>query len=155
MKLTQKDPTIEGLVKCPAPSESIYTFNGLFDTLDESFRESLSLENTMWANTVLASGKILGLVIYTGRETRMSMNSRSPKTKSGKIDNEINRISILLFIMMLSLSFLVMAFSKSQWNVKEVLVMTTRYLILLSNIIPISMRVNLEFAKLSYCYRIM
>lgn len=42
----------------------------------------------MWANTVLASGKIyglreikrfiifIGLVIYSGKETRMSMNSR-------------------------------------------------------------------------------
>lgn len=29
-----------------------------------------------------------------------------------------------------------------------------RYLILLSSIIPISMRVNLDFAKLIYCYRI-
>ena len=30
-----------------------------------------SLENTLWANTVLASqGFILGLVVYTGRETR-------------------------------------------------------------------------------------
>ncbi len=29
-----------------------------------------------------------------------------------------------------------------------------RYLILLSNIIPISMRVNLEFAKLIYSYKI-
>ena len=145
-------------MKCPAPSESIYSFNGLFQTAGlggEKIKESLSLENTMWANTVLASGKILGLVIYTGKETRMAMNSRSPKTKSGKIDDEINRISIFLFLMMLALSLLVMAFSKTQWSVKEVLVMTTRYLILLSNIIPISMRVNLEFAKLSYCYRIM
>jgi phospholipid-translocating ATPase len=34
-------------------------------------RESLSLENTLWANTVLANGKIIGLVAYTGKETRM------------------------------------------------------------------------------------
>jgi phospholipid-translocating ATPase len=79
-------------------------------------KESLSLENTMWAGTVLASGKILGLVIYTGRETRMAMNSRTPTTKSGKIDDEINTISIFLFIMMLALSILVMAFSKINWN---------------------------------------
>lgn len=34
-------------------------------------RESLSLENTMWANTVLASsGHILGMIVFTGKETR-------------------------------------------------------------------------------------
>ena len=34
-------------------------------------RESLSLENTLWANTVLASsGHVLGMIVYTGSETR-------------------------------------------------------------------------------------
>ncbi len=65
----------------------------------------------MWANTVLASGKIFGLLIYTGKETRMAMNSRSPKTKFGKIDDEINIISILLFFLMFILSIIVMLFS--------------------------------------------
>lgn len=31
----------------------------------------LKLDHTIWANTVLASGKIYGMVIYTGPETRM------------------------------------------------------------------------------------
>ena len=42
-------------------------------------KESLSLENTIWANTVLASpGHILGIVLHTGLETRMAMNMSSP-----------------------------------------------------------------------------
>jgi len=37
----------------------------------QAHRESLSLENTMWANTVLASsGHVLGMIVYTGVETR-------------------------------------------------------------------------------------
>lgn len=37
----------------------------------EAHRESLSLENTMWANTVLASsGYVVGMIVYTGVETR-------------------------------------------------------------------------------------
>lgn len=37
----------------------------------EAHKESLSLENTMWANTVLASsGHVLGMIVYTGIETR-------------------------------------------------------------------------------------
>jgi len=37
--------------------------------------EGLGLENTLWANTVLASpGYIRGLVVHTGLETSMAMN---------------------------------------------------------------------------------
>lgn len=42
----------------------------------DSYKESLSLKNSLWANTILASqGHILGLAIYTGKETRYKMNT--------------------------------------------------------------------------------
>ncbi len=45
----------------------------------------------MWSNTVLASkGYILAMVVYTGKETRANMNEREPKTKFGKIEEELN-----------------------------------------------------------------
>ena len=34
---------------------------------------ALDLDNTMWANTVVASGEALGFVIYTGPETRYKL----------------------------------------------------------------------------------
>lgn len=37
---------------------------------------------------------------------------------------------------------------------KYTLILLFRYILLLSSIIPISMRVNLDFAKLIYCYKI-
>jgi len=40
----------------------------------------------LWANTVLASGKALCLVIYTGKETRMAMNNSVPKQKLGQLE---------------------------------------------------------------------
>lgn len=45
--------------------------------------DSLSVENTLWANTVVASGTALGVVIYTGRETRSVMNTSQPNSKVG------------------------------------------------------------------------
>lgn len=56
---------------------------------------SVNLENTMWANTVVASGTALGLVIYTGQETRASMNNSKPRSKTGKIDRELNILIIV------------------------------------------------------------
>ena len=55
--------------------------------------DSLSVENTLWANTVLASGTALGLVVYTGRETRSVMNNSAPRSKTGLLDLEINNLT--------------------------------------------------------------
>ena len=45
------------------------------DEENDDAKEALSLENTLWQNTVLASsGHVLALVIYTGKETRSEMN---------------------------------------------------------------------------------
>ena len=38
-------------------------------------KEGLSLENTLWANTVIASSNATGIVIYTGKETRAQKNN--------------------------------------------------------------------------------
>ena len=62
------------------PNDQIYDFKGFFSTsMDEDndeAKESLSLENTLWANTVLASsGHVHALIVYTGKETRSEMNS--------------------------------------------------------------------------------
>ena len=51
------------------------------------------MENTLWANTVLASGTALGLVVYTGRETRSVMNNSAPRSKTGLLDLEINNLT--------------------------------------------------------------
>jgi phospholipid-translocating ATPase len=54
---------------------------------------------------VLASGKALCLVIYTGKETRMAMNNSVPKQKLGQLEKELNKISIMLFVLMSILAF--------------------------------------------------
>ena len=39
------------------------------------------MDNTLWANTVLASDTIIGLVLYTGKETRSVLNTSQPSNK--------------------------------------------------------------------------
>ena len=65
-------------VNCEEPSNKIYEFSGTFvypskpgHQFNIEIQEPLSLENTLWADTVVASqGFVLGLVLYTGKETR-------------------------------------------------------------------------------------
>lgn len=68
------------------------------------------MENTIWANTVLASsGFILGMVLHTGQETRMAMNTSQPRMKIGKLDLEVNWLSKVLFVMMCLISLVIVA----------------------------------------------
>jgi magnesium-transporting ATPase (P-type) len=55
--------------------------------------EPLSAENMLWANTVLAAGSAIGLVVYTGPETRAVMNTSHPQTKVGLLDLEISQLA--------------------------------------------------------------
>ena len=57
------------------PQKDIHSFIGKLTVHDPDSEESLSIENTMWANTVVASGTATGLVIYTGPECRSAMNN--------------------------------------------------------------------------------
>ncbi len=47
----------------------------------ETKEDPLVVENTLWANTVLASGCAVGVVIYTGADTRSVMNTTTPSSK--------------------------------------------------------------------------
>jgi phospholipid-translocating ATPase len=56
-----------------------------------------------------STGFILGLVVYTGKETRSAMNAREPSTKVGKLDMEVNRLSKFLFFFMIVISLGIVA----------------------------------------------
>lgn len=51
------------------------------------------MDNTLWANTAVASGSALGIVVYTGQETRSLMNHSAIRSKVGLLDQEINQLT--------------------------------------------------------------
>ena len=75
-----------------------------------NIREPLSLENTLWTNTVITSGKSIGLVIFTGKHTRCAMNSRKPRYKNGIFDEEVNFIAKLIFLIMVIMAGILILF---------------------------------------------
>ena len=111
----------------------------------------LTNEHVLWANTVLAAGRAIGMVVYTGRETRSVMNTSHPQTKVGLLDLEINRLSKILCFVTLLLSVLLVALNgfRGKWWIY-----VFRFLILFSSIIPISLRVNLDMGKTVYARQI-
>ena len=79
------------------------------------------------------------------------MNSREPTTKLGKFDNEINHLSKVLFVIMLIFALIMNLFREISvyWPLYFF-----RYVLLLASIIPISLRVNLDFCKAYFSYKI-
>jgi len=108
--------------------------------------EPLNIDNTLWANTVVCGGGAVGLVVYTGTETRVAMNCDPPKSKVGLVDLEINRLAKLLFLVstILSVTMVLLKGLSSSWPQSLV-----RFIILFSSIIPISLRVNVDMAKVN------
>ncbi|KAJ1952890.1 putative aminophospholipid-translocase, partial [Linderina pennispora] len=145
--------SLHGSVYAGAPHKDIYDFVGNL-TIERGLPGSsgpvttpLGAENTLWANTTLASGTAIGYVIYTGKDTRAAMNTGQAKTKVGILDTEVNRLSKILFLVTLILSLAMVALDgfKAVWYVT-----LFRFLILFSSIIPISLRVNLDMGKTFY-----
>lgn len=114
----------------------------------------LSIDNTAWANTVLASSStVLAVVIYTGPQTRAALSTSASRSKTGLLENEINSLTKILCFLTLALSFVLVAlegFESKDGRKWYVAVM--RFLILFSTIVPISLRVNLDMGKSVYAW---
>ncbi|KAF9259302.1 phospholipid-translocating P-type ATPase [Marasmius fiardii PR-910] len=112
----------------------------------------LTVENVLWSNTVLAAGSAVGMIVYTGAETRAVMNTSHPETKVGLLDLEINQLAKILCAVTFALSLVLVALNgfRGLWYIY-----VFRFLILFSSIIPISLRVNLDMGKTVYAQNIM
>lgn len=159
---TQKFPSDDSLASIRAnvyvekPRKEIYQFVGNFtrnvDAGGKTQTEPLSIENTIWANSVVASGTIIGLIVYTGTETRAVMNTSQPATKMGKLDEELNFLAKWLCILLVLLALILEALNRFSGNW---FISLFRFILLFSSIIPISLRVNLDMGKIIYSLFIM
>uniref|UniRef100_A0A8C1UHQ6 Phospholipid-transporting ATPase n=1 Tax=Cyprinus carpio TaxID=7962 RepID=A0A8C1UHQ6_CYPCA len=118
---------------------------------DPPVNESLSIENTLWASTVIASGTVVGVVIYTGKELRSVMNTSNPRHKIGLFDLEVNCLTKILFgaLVVVSLVMVALQHFAGRWYLQ-----IFRFLLLFSNIVPISLRVNLDMGKMVFSWMI-
>lgn len=128
--------------------------SGREDTDGDSQNNSapLTIDNTAWANTVLASNTITyAVIIYTGSQTRAALSTSPSRSKVGLLEHEINSLTKILCVLTLALSVILVALEKfhptsdKPWYVAIMI-----YLILFSTIIPMSLRVNLDMAKSVY-----
>eukprot|EP01044_Picomonas_judraskeda_P001909 COSAG03_NODE_123_length_12291_cov_19.979413_11_plen_927_part_00 len=129
---------------------------------------ALGIGNAMWQAThVKNCDWVLGMALYTGMETRVGCNRKPAETKWCQTDKFINRIAIIIFAFQLAVScifgfigttknlsgeyqqhYYLAWQQETEWY--EPLLIPLRYLLLMSYMIPISMKVTLDFTKMYY-----
>ncbi|KAJ6665700.1 hypothetical protein lerEdw1_002070 [Lerista edwardsae] len=126
---------IRSYVYAEEPNIDIHNFVGTFtrEDSDPPVNESLSIENTLWASTVIASGTVVGVVLYTGRELRSVMNTSNPRSKIGLFDLEVNCLTKILF---------------------GALVVVSLVMVALQHFAGRCLRVNLDMGKIVYSWMI-
>ena len=127
------------------PRQDIYAFKGTVAQGNETY--GIDLVNTMWANTSVASGKVVAIVIYTGPDTRARMGTEKSRVKVSRMDKELNLASKVMFFFLFLLSI---ALAAANTTIGFSIVTLGRFLTLLSAIIPISMKVTIDIARSLY-----
>uniref|UniRef100_A0A803YSR1 Phospholipid-transporting ATPase n=1 Tax=Meleagris gallopavo TaxID=9103 RepID=A0A803YSR1_MELGA len=136
-----------------APLGFVLTVTVAREAVDEYRRYKRDKEmNSQLYSKLTVRGTVIGVVIYTGKETRSVMNTSNPKNKVGLLDLELNQLTKALFLALVALSVVMVTL---QGFVGPWYRNLFRFLLLFSYIIPISLRVNLDMGKAAYGWMIM
>ena len=166
------DPTdmlVTAQVDSEPPNGNLYQFNGNLHVGKKRYfalsHEQLLLKGTYLKNTQW----VLGFVVYTGRETRIMMNSQLGSHKQSNVERMMNLFTIQIFIAQLILT-LSIAILGGYWHSEasskgdsedpvhfyiefgyssfvEGFFTFVRYFQLLNTLIPISLFVTAEMIK--------
>lgn len=162
-------------IHCEQPNERIYSFVGNIVNEKEFF--SLDNSNILLRGAVLKNTRwIYGIVVYTGHETKIMMNSSETPNKCSSLTRKTdqNYLYLIIFVGILALLGAVLnmyyetkvltshwylnnpnnvGISKN-WKIMSLSFgrMVLSYIFLLNTLVPISLSVTLEFIKLIMAY---
>ncbi|RCK59425.1 putative phospholipid-transporting ATPase DNF3 [Candida viswanathii] len=164
-ELAKKASTVTGLknlhtlITVEDPNKDLYNFEGSFVMDGEKY--PLGPDNVVYRGSVLRNTKsILGLVIFTGEETKIRMNNiKNPRTKAPKLQKNINYIVIfMVFVVIMLSAFSTMAqrlqfisYRDRAWYLFRqdagVAATLMGFIIMYNTLIPLSLYVTMEIIK--------
>ncbi|CRG93538.1 phospholipid-transporting ATPase, putative [Plasmodium gallinaceum] len=125
---------------------TVYNSKDNFNFYNINYRKKLNYDNFILFNSVITSSDVICLVIYTGSDTRVNMSTQISKIKRGTIDKKLNLITFCLFIILAIFSMYMCSIKLNNlWYLNFI-----RFVLLFSSVIPISLSVNLNIAKIYY-----
>jgi len=85
----------------------MYEFNGIVENLSKKEEHSLEITNIIKKGSSLKNTEfIIGLVIYTGHDTKLMMNQIKGKRKYSDLENKMYKNIIMIFIFLVLICFL-------------------------------------------------
>ncbi|KAG3025734.1 Phospholipid-transporting ATPase 3 [Phytophthora cactorum] len=166
---------LRGSIEHEQPNNQLYTFTGRILLREGDRGETavpLGPENLLLRGCSLRScAFVVGLVIFTGSETKLLQNSRAAPSKQSKLYRTANRCMLLIFTTMFGLC-LASAIAAASWSQKnasrlwylpfikeadqadDFIVNFFTFLILYNNLVPISLYVSLDIIKVLQANRI-
>lgn len=150
---------VQGHLKIPMPSKDLTKLDGTLTTNETVV--PFSIRNCVLRGTLLAHTKwMVGVVLYTGHDTRIIQNQRQAPHKTSHLEVILNRIVGAAFILnfvliifstlmaMLSDAKLKFAFVERQpATFLSAMQVLTAYAVIYSYMIPISLYVTIEFVR--------
>lgn len=82
-------PTLEGQLEYEAPSEKVYNFTGTFKLNNDPQISRVSHRNVLFCGTQLHTEWMIGIVLFTGKETKIVQTNLVKWTKFEKFRKEI------------------------------------------------------------------
>lgn len=154
--------TTSGICTVEDPNLDLFNFEGAFQFDNGEPTVPLGNGNVIYRGSALRNtASILGLVIFTGKETKMQLNaSKNSRTKAPQLQSKVNRTVIVLaaFVLLLS-GFSTLAAERIQtdradhyWYLNGARVTRTQsmmgFIIMFNTLIPLSLYVSMEICKL-------
>ena len=85
----------------------MYEFNGIVENLSKKEEHSLEITNIIKKGSSLKNTEfIIGLVIYTGHDTKLMMNQIKGKRKYSDLEKKMYKNIIMIFIFLVLICFL-------------------------------------------------
>ncbi|KAK1947930.1 Phospholipid-transporting ATPase IB [Phytophthora citrophthora] len=155
-------------VDCDVPNKDLFYFDGVLrlgkitnepvtDTEKEDNETSLTMDNLILRGSESRNAEwTLGLVIYTGKETKVQMNSVAVPLKRSFVEKTLDTMFVLVLMLLFGISIactlgnnnwnLDLADESTPWYIQEDSngYIFLSYVILFNNLIPLSMYVTME-----------
>ncbi|XP_068933668.1 phospholipid-transporting ATPase IK [Petaurus breviceps papuanus] len=162
---TEKMAAFDGMVVCEEPNSRMHTFVGTLEWKGEKYpldSEKILLRGCRIRNTDIC----YGLVIYAGFDSKIMRNCGKIQVKRTKLDKMMNNLVIIIFLMLVVVSFCLavfyrfqvvdfqtkhsylVAFHSNSSPAQEAFLNFWGFMILFSVIVPMSLYITFEFIYL-------
>ena len=157
----------KGSMECDLPNENLNGWN--CNLRDNAGSKPLGMKQLLLRGCVIKNtGKTYGIVVYTGRDTKIVLNSKKPPSKVSNVLRQMNRLLYSIFFLQIAIC-LTFALFGMVWNdrigvehtylnlhktasISQFLQNVGSFMVAYSTLIPISLYVSLEVVKLGLSY---